>query len=71
MSSISNSLLVGQLQVAVAKRQLQALEQQGQDALALIQSAASPVPATAPAVAVGGPPPNTPPNVGTALNLVG
>jgi hypothetical protein len=64
MSSISNALMVGQLQVAVAKQQLRAVEQQGKDAVTLIQSAA-------PQTASGGPSANTPPGVGTALNLVG
>jgi len=65
MSAISNSLMAGELQIAVAKQQLRSVEQQGKDALSLIQSAA------APPVASSGPPANVAPGVGTALNLVG
>jgi hypothetical protein len=63
MSSVSNNLMVGQLQIAVAKRQLESVEQQGKDALALIQSSAPPD-ATSP-------PANAAPGVGTTLNVVG
>jgi hypothetical protein len=34
MSSISNSLTATQLQITVAKKQLESIEQQGRDALA-------------------------------------
>lgn len=64
MSSVSNASLGAQIQIAVAKKQLDAVEQQGRDALALIESA------TAPQAHVG-PPANTAPNVGTKLNIVG
>ncbi len=65
MSSISNAMMVGQLQIAVAKQQLRAVEQQGKDALSLIQSAA------APQVAPAASPANVAPHIGTALNVVG
>ena len=64
MSSISNASLGAQIQIAVAKKQLEAVEQQGKDALALIESSSPP---QAPA----GPSANTAPNVGTKLNIVG
>jgi hypothetical protein len=62
MSSISNTLMAGQLQIAVAKLQLRSVEQQGKDALSLIQSAAP---------AANAPPANAAADVGTALNIVG
>lgn len=62
MSAISPSLLSHQLELAVAKKQLDAVEQQGRDALALIQSASAPPGAKAPA--------NTAPGVGAQLNVV-
>jgi hypothetical protein len=52
-----------QLQVAVAKQQLNNIEQQGRDALTLIHASAPPeVRASAPA--------NTAPGVGSQLNIV-
>jgi hypothetical protein len=42
MSSVSNALAVGQMQVAIAKKQLDSVEQQGKQALTLIQAAAPP-----------------------------
>jgi len=65
MSSISNALTTDQLQIAVAKQQLRSIEQQGKDALSLIQSAA------APEVAPAAQPANVAAHVGTALNVVG
>ncbi|HYQ17902.1 MAG TPA: hypothetical protein VEQ58_19150 [Polyangiaceae bacterium] len=65
MSSISNDLMAGQLQIAVAKQQLRSVEQQGKDALSLIQSAA------APEAAPNAPPANQQASVGTTLNIVG
>jgi hypothetical protein len=65
MSSISNDLMAGQLQIAVAKQQLRSVEQQGKDALSLIQSAAAPEPAPNQA------PANQAAGVGTTLNIVG
>lgn len=64
MSSISSDLLGVQLQITVAKQQLRAVEQQGKDALSLIQSAG-------PAQSANTPPLNQAPSVGTALNIVG
>lgn len=61
MSSISSSLTAMQLQVAVAKKQLDNTELQGQNALALIESSAPPQPQA---------PVNAAPGVGTKLNVV-
>lgn len=64
MSAISNSLLSTQLEIAVARKQLDSVEQQGRNALTLIQSSApSEVPAPANTA-------NTPPGVGARLNVV-
>lgn len=63
MSSVSSATLAAQIQIAVARKQLDAVEQQGKDALTLIESSA-PQPAA-------GAPANTAPNVGTKLNIVG
>ena len=65
MSSISTGLMAEQLQIAGAKQQLRSVEQQGKDALTLIQSAA------APEVPTNAAPANVAPHVGTALNIVG
>jgi hypothetical protein len=62
MSSVSNALVLGQLQIAVARKQLDSIEQQGRDALELIAAAEPP--------AVGATPPNAQPGVGTQLNVV-
>lgn len=42
MSSVSNALAMGQMQVAIAKKQLDSVEQQGKQALALIEAASPP-----------------------------
>jgi hypothetical protein len=65
MSSVSTSLMASQLQVAVAKQQLDAVEQEGRNALLLIQASAPPE------IRAATPPPNTAPGVGTQLNVVG
>jgi len=65
MSSVSNSLLAGQFQIAVAKQQLDSIEQQGRDALTLIESSVAPQ-AAGPVA-----PANVGPGVGTTLNIVG
>jgi hypothetical protein len=57
-------MLAGQFQIAVAKQQLESVEQQGKDALALIQS-------SAPQVAANAAPANVASGVGTTLNVVG
>jgi hypothetical protein len=62
MSTISPSLLSHQLEIAVAKKQLDAVEQQGRDALALIHSASAPPETQALA--------NAAPGVGAQLNVV-
>jgi hypothetical protein len=63
MSSVSNAISMGQAQIAVAKMQLDSMEQQGRDAISLIHSAAPP-PAAAPAT-----PANAGPGVGTLVNF--
>jgi hypothetical protein len=65
MSSISNSLTATQLQITVAKKQLESIEQQGRDALTLIHASAPPE------VQAAAPPANTAPGVGNNLNIVG
>lgn len=65
MSSISTSLTATQIQITVAKKQLETIEQQGRDALTLIAASS---PASDQAAA---PPANTAPGVGTHLNTVG
>lgn len=63
MSSVSSALAMGQMQVAIAKKELDAMEQQGKQALALIQAAA-------PAAAQNNPSANTAASVGGQLNIV-
>lgn len=63
MSAISSSMDMQMLQIAVAKKQLDSVEQQGRNALALISSASPPPPE-------GGPPANVAPGVGAQLNVV-
>lgn len=65
MSSVSNALAMGQVQIAVAKQQLNAIEQQGKAALDLIESSAPPE-----VVAAATPPPNAAAHVGAHLNVV-
>jgi hypothetical protein len=55
-------MVAGQIQIAVVKQQLQAIEQQGRNALALIQSA---TPAQSP-----GAPANVAAGVGAHVNVV-
>jgi hypothetical protein len=57
MSAITDAMSMGRMQVAVARKQLDAIEQEGKDALKLI-SAAQP------------PGQNLQPGVGTQLNVV-
>jgi hypothetical protein len=61
MSSVSSALALGQLQIAVMKKQLDSVEQQGKDALALITASSPPA---------QGQPVNAAPGVGTRLNVV-
>ena len=63
MSSVSNAISMSQAQVAVAKMQLDSIEQQGKDTLSLIRSAAP-----APAAAAPATPANAGPGVGTQIN---
>ena len=62
MSSVSNAVAMGQLQIAVARKQLDSIEQQGRDALTLIAAAEPPAPGVTPR--------NVQPGVGTQLNVV-
>jgi hypothetical protein len=62
MSSVSGAGAPGQYQIAVAKLQLDAVEQQGKDAIALIESS------VAPGGAGQGAPANARPGVGTHVN---
>ena len=61
MSSVSSAGAPGQYQIAVAKLQLDSDEQQGKDAIALIESSVAPEGAK-------GTPANAAPGVGTHLN---
>lgn len=61
MSSVSNATAMAQVQITVAKMQLDSMEQEGRDAVSLINSAAA-TPA-APAT-----PANTAAGVGTNIN---
>jgi hypothetical protein len=62
MTSVSDANSMGQAQIAVARMQLDSMEQQGRDAISLIHSAA-PAQAAAPAT-----PANAAPGVGTMVN---
>jgi hypothetical protein len=63
MSSVSNAVAMGQMQIAIARKQLDNIEQQGQNALALIDAASAPAPREAT-------PQNVQPGVGARLNIV-
>lgn len=63
MSSVSSAGAPGQYQIAVAKMQLDAVEQQGKDAIALIESS------VAPQGAAKGAPANAGPGVGGHVNF--
>ncbi len=65
MSSVSGVIAMGQVQVAVAKLQLNAIEEQGKAALDLIKSGAPPE-----VVQAATPPPNAAAHVGAHLNVV-
>ena len=62
MSSVSSASAPGQYQIAVAKLQLDSVEQQGKDAIALIESSAAAEGAAKRA------PANAAPGVGTHLH---
>ncbi len=70
MSSVSNAVAMGQMQISVAKMQLEAIEQQGRDALTLIHSSTPPEVAAAAATAAPAPPANAGAGVGERLNVV-
>jgi hypothetical protein len=61
MSSVSGAGAPGQYQIAVAKLQLDAVEQQGKDAIGLIESSVAPG-------AAQGAPANARPGVGTHVS---
>ena len=61
MSSVSNAVSMGQMQITIAKKQLDNIEQQGKDAVKLIE-------ASAPEVATAAPPANAASGVGTQIN---
>ena len=61
MGPISNALAMGQLEMVVVKKQLDAIEQQGKDALVLIEAAVQAVQNPAPA--------NVPAGIGSRLNV--
>lgn len=61
MNPLSADMVAGQYQIAVARRQLEAVEQEGKNAVELIHSASAP--------AQPGPPPNVGAGVGVKLNL--
>lgn len=61
MSSVSNATNMAQVQITVAKMQLDSMEQQGRDAVSLINSAAAAAPSRAT-------PANTAPGVGMNVN---
>jgi hypothetical protein len=62
MSSVSNAVSLGQMEIAVARKQLDSMEQEGKDAVKLIEAAAPPQ-------VEGAPPANTAAGVGTQLNV--
>lgn len=61
MSSVSNAVSMGQMQITIAKKQLEAIQQEGEDAVKLMEAAAPPAP--------GAPPANTAAGVGTRVNI--
>jgi hypothetical protein len=61
MSSVSNAVAMGQMQVAIARKQLDTIEQQGQNAVELIEAAAT---------VQKGAPQTVQPGVGARLNVV-
>jgi hypothetical protein len=67
MSSVSNAVTMGQMQISVAKMQLEAVEQQGRDALTLIHASTPP---QVSAAAATGAPANASAGVGERLNVV-
>ena len=62
MSSVTNAQPGGQYQIAVAKLQLEAVQQEGKNALALIDASMQ--------APVAAPPPNAAAGVGENLNIV-
>lgn len=61
MSSVSNAVSMGQMQITIARKQLDNIEQQGKDAVKLMEAAAPPAP--------GAPPANTAAGVGSHVNI--
>jgi hypothetical protein len=62
MSSVTRAGAPGEYQIAVAKLQLDSVEQQGKDAIALIESSVAPV------GVANGPPANAAQGVGTHVS---
>jgi hypothetical protein len=65
MSSVTNALAMSEFQITLARQQLDAVKQEGRDALTLIKASAPPE------VAAAAPPPNAAAGVGQNLNIVG
>jgi hypothetical protein len=63
MSPVSNALALDRLAIAVARKQLDSVEQQGKAALALIEASSPPSPDPKP-------PANAAPGVGSRLSVV-
>lgn len=61
MSSVSNAVSMGQMQITIAKKQLETIQQQGKDAVKLIEASAPPE--------AGAPPANAAAGVGTQVNI--
>jgi hypothetical protein len=61
MSSVSNAVSMGQMEIAVARKQLDSIEQEGKDAVKLIEAAAPPP-------IEGAPPANVAAGVGSQIN---
>jgi hypothetical protein len=61
MSSVSNAVSMGQMQITIAKKQLEAIKQEGEDAVKLMEAASPPPP--------GAPPANAAAGVGTHVNI--
>lgn len=62
MSSVSNAVSMGQMQITIARKQLDNIEQEGRDAVKLMEASAPPQAATA------APPANAAAGVGSQIN---
>jgi hypothetical protein len=61
MSSVSDAVSMGQMQITIARKQLDNIEQQGRNAVKLIEATAPPEAGASPA--------NAAPGVGTRVNI--